>query len=61
MSRVRIRVSVSVSVRSRVRFSFSGANLSRKALGGELLPERRPFVPWTVRTLDRSYHRPFVP
>jgi len=30
---------VRVSVRIRVRFSFSGANLNRKTLGGELLPD----------------------
>ena len=38
VSRVRIRVSVRIRVR--VRLSFSGANLNRKTLGGELLPER---------------------
>jgi len=39
--RVRIRVSVRIRIRVRVRFSFSGANLNRKTLGGELLPELR--------------------
>jgi len=41
VSRVRVRrVRVSVRIRVRVRLSFSGANLNRKTLGGELLPER---------------------
>jgi len=39
---------VRVSVRIRVRFSFSGANLNRKTLGGELLPD----------VLKRQYNRP---
>ena len=38
VSRVRV---CSVRVRIRVRFSFNGANLNKKTLGGELLPEHR--------------------
>jgi len=48
VSRVRVRIRVSVRirvrVRLRVRLSFSGANLNRKTLGGELLPERPFYV-----------------
>jgi len=56
--RVRVRIRVSVRIRVRVRLSFSGANLNRKTLGGELLPERRINEPCALSLLVSFTFRP---